>query len=261
MALAADASPQLAQEPSGDMTGRPSTLAVATREVRDAAQLLDVAEAESVVAHATERSLKQVARAHYRVVHIAAHTIVDEQMPTRSAVLLAAADGDDGSLGTREISELRFQSGLVVLAACRTQLGRVLRGEGLLSLSRAFMESGAQAVLATLWDVNDVDTGMLMRALYAGLAGGLPPDEALRTAQLAMLRRGDGFARPSAWAGFQLAGEARRPLFPPQRTTAWELITALVLLVAAAIAAHRTLKRATGDVRRAPAASFHSTNQ
>jgi len=261
MALAAaNARPSVDNERDSEMV-RPSALADAAREVRSAARLLEVDEAEAVVDHATERSLKQAERAWYRVIHIAAHTVVDEHLPTRSAVLLAAGDGDDGSLTTREISALGIDSNLVVLAACRTQLGRVLRGEGLLSLSRAFMESGAQAVLSSLWDVNDVETGALMRAFYAGLAGGLPPDDALRIAQLSLLRTGNTLARPSAWAGFQLTGDTRWPLFPPHRTRIWQMIVALAILVALIISTQRMLKRATGDVRKAPAASLHSTNQ
>lgn len=149
---------------------------------------------------------------------------------------LTVADGpEDGALRAAEIASLPMDADLIVLAACRTQLGRILRGEGLLSLARSFMEAGARTVVATLWDVDNHDTRWLMRSFYSGVAGGLPPDEALRVAQMQMIRAGGALAAPKVWAGFQASGETRQAVFPPPATP-WAA-TALTLLAVVALAA------------------------
>lgn len=102
---------------------------------------------------------------------------------------------------------------LVVLSACETALGSVRGGEGMLSLRRAFHEAGARTVLSSLWTIGDESTAVLMRAFYRNLwERSLPPAQALRAAQLAMLeldRRRGGDGRPSTWAAFVLSGDWR----------------------------------------------------
>lgn len=183
-------------------------------EVRDVVRLLRTEGAGVAVDEATETGFKAAALDHYRIVHIAAHAVVDERMPRDSAVWLAADGANDGALKAAEIAGLRLDADLVVLAACRTQLGRSLRGEGLLSLARSFTQAGAKAVVASLWDVGDGDTRRLMGMFYSHLAGGAAPDQALRQAQAAAIGSGGPQATPRVWASFQLSGEGRRPIFP-----------------------------------------------
>ena len=222
-----------------------SVLAVAARtgataltetigEVGDAIRLLDVDGHGRSITDATEAALKSSDLSSYRVVHVAAHAVVDEHSPRDSAVLLNAVGTEDGRLTAREIAALPLQANLVVLAACRTQLGQLLRGEGLISLARAFIESGARSVVATLWDVGDHDTRVLMRSFYAGIRGGLAPDEALRVAQLQAIRSGGSLAAPRMWAAFQVTGEARQPVFRGGGTPMFAAIVS-VLAVAALV--------------------------
>ena len=206
-------------------------------EVGDAIRLLDVDGHGRSITDATEAALKSSDLSSYRVVHVAAHAVVDEHSPRDSAVLLNAVGSEDGRLTAREIAALPLQADLVVLAACRTQLGRLMRGEGLISLARAFIESGARSVVATLWDVGDHDTRVLMRSFYAGIRGGLAPDEALRVAQLQAIRSGGSMAAPRMWAAFQVTGEGRQPVFaggaPPiaESLVAMLAVAALVAMV------------------------------
>jgi CHAT domain-containing protein len=152
-----------------------------------------------------------VARA--RIVHFATHALLDVKRPELSGIVLsdrdAAGQPGPGFLSLADISSMRLSAELVVLSACRTALGKDVRGEGLVGLSRGFMDAGARRVVGSLWSVPDAPTAALMSRFYALLLGeGRSPAEALRGAQLA-LRRQRRFSAPEAWAGFVLEGDWR----------------------------------------------------
>jgi len=150
--------------------------------------------------------------------HFACHALVDEALPLDSALLLAPSGGDEGLLQAWEIAEqLRLESELVVLSACETARGAERGGEGVLGLVRALQVAGARSVVASLWRVDDESAAELMSRFHARLAAGLPRDEALRQAQLELLRgpvevERDGrrvalrTADPRQWAPFVLIG-------------------------------------------------------
>jgi CHAT domain-containing protein/Tfp pilus assembly protein PilF len=150
--------------------------------------------------------------ASYRYVHFATHGILDTAYPELSGLLLSLVDRqgrpENGFLWAHEIADLRLGADLVVLSACQTALGKEIRGEGLVGLTQAFLDAGADGVLVSLWQVDDRATAELMRRLYEGmLREGLSPAAALRQAQIA-LWRGTSWQAPSYWAGFALQGEA-----------------------------------------------------
>jgi len=93
---------------------------------------------------------------------------------------------------------------LVTVSTCKGAGVRTYTGEGLVGLSWAFLHAGAHHVIGALWDVSDESTPQLMSAMYAELVKGSPPDEALRTAKLAMLHSSSPFHKPYYWAPFQL---------------------------------------------------------
>jgi CHAT domain-containing protein len=149
----------------------------------------------------------------YRVVHFATHSIFNDEHPELSGIVLSLFDErgqpQDGFLRLQEIYNLSLPVELVVLSACSTGLGKEVRGEGLVGLTRGFMYAGAAGVVASLWKVDDDATAELMRNFYAGmLREGLPPSAALRNAQLSM-RRHVRWHAPYYWAGFVLHGEYR----------------------------------------------------
>jgi CHAT domain-containing protein len=113
----------------------------------------------------------------------------------------------DGFLQTRDVYKLKLSADLVVLSACQTALGKDVRGEGLIGLSRGFMYAGAPRIVASLWPVPDRAAFELMRRFYEGiLKRGLRPAAALRAAQVAV-RRDRRWRSPSCWAAFTLQGD------------------------------------------------------
>jgi CHAT domain-containing protein/Tfp pilus assembly protein PilF len=139
---------------------------------------------------------------NYRLVHFATHGILDTAHPELSRLLLSGGD-----LRSHEIYRLHLPADLVVLSACRTALGKEIRGEGLVGLTRGFFQAGARSVVVSLWEVEDRATAELMRRFYRGmLKENLPPAAALRAAQDS-LRREPGWEAPYFWAGFVLQGD------------------------------------------------------
>jgi CHAT domain-containing protein len=132
----------------------------------------------------------------------------------RSGLALAGANltkggNDDGILTALEASGLNlWGTKLVTLSACDTGVGEVKNGEGVYGLRRAFVLAGAETLVMTLWPVSDYVTREVMTAYYTGLKQGLGRREALRQAQLAMLKR-QGRGHPFYWASFIQSGEWR----------------------------------------------------
>lgn len=123
-----------------------------------------------------------------------------------SADKSAEDDADDGILTAVELETLDLSATeMLVLSACETGLGVSVAGEGLLGLLRAAQIAGARSVVASLWDVPDEQTSLLMKRFYQNLwEENMPRAEALRSAQLEVLRTDPN---PSAWAGWILAGD------------------------------------------------------
>jgi CHAT domain-containing protein/tetratricopeptide (TPR) repeat protein len=147
----------------------------------------------------------------YRYVHIASHGLVSPFHPELPSIVLSLVDRAgrprDGFLDATDIYNLKLNADLVVLSACQTALGKDVRGEGLVGLTRAFMYAGSSAVLASLWTVPDRSTAELMREFYRGmLTENLKPPAALRQAQIT-LWKDSRWTRPYYWAAFTLQGE------------------------------------------------------
>jgi len=180
----------------------------------EAAAIFAVApQAETLVAldfdASRETALSEVGR--YRVLHFATHALLNSQHPERSGILLSMVDRDgtprDGFLRLQDIYGLRLNADLVVLSACRTALGKDVRGEGLVGLTRGFLYAGATAVVASLWDVRDRSTAELMTRMYrAMLQDHLLPAAALRAAQTSMAKE-PRWSAPAHWAGFTIQGD------------------------------------------------------
>jgi CHAT domain-containing protein len=146
----------------------------------------------------------------YRFLHFATHGSFDD--PGGGQLVLAQTDGrreTNGFLHLADIYELDLRADLVVLSACQSALGREVRGEGMMGMTRGLFYAGAERVLVSLWNVDDRASADLMRLFYHGiLAQGLSPAAALRAAQDA-IRRQPGRHAPYYWAGFTLQGEWR----------------------------------------------------
>jgi len=147
----------------------------------------------------------------YRIVHFATHGLLNSTHPELSGLVLSLVDEqgrlEDGFLGLQDIYNLNLSADLVVLSACETALGKEIRGEGLIGLTRAFMYAGSPRVVASLWRVPDSATAELMKRFYKGmLVENLRPAAALRRAQASMSKE-KRWSAPYFWAGFILQGE------------------------------------------------------
>ncbi len=147
----------------------------------------------------------------YRIVHFATHGLINSQHPELSGLVLSLVDengkSQDGFLRMHELFNLRLPADLVVLSACQTALGKEIKGEGLIGLTRGFMHAGAERVVASLWQVDDQATAQLMQSFYRGmLKENLRPAAALRAAQIEMSKQ-KRWSSPYYWAGFVIQGE------------------------------------------------------
>ncbi|MGH6693276.1 MAG: CHAT domain-containing protein, partial [Gammaproteobacteria bacterium] len=141
--------------------------------------------------------------ARQTILHFATHGLINSTHPELSGLVLSLVDSrgqpQDGFLRLHDIYNLKLDAALVVLSACQTALGKDIRGEGLIGLTRGFMYAGAPRVVASLWAVEDRATAELMKRFYEGmLTRGLTPAAALRDAQLA-LRRDRRWSDPYYW--------------------------------------------------------------
>jgi CHAT domain-containing protein len=149
----------------------------------------------------------------YRIVHFATHGDLNTEYPELSSIVLSLVDSrgepQDGFLRLHDIYNLKLPADLIVLSACTTGLGRIIKGEGLISLTRGFMHAGAPRVVASLWRIEDLGTSELMKRFYQHLAKDrMSPHLALRQAQVDMLRS-RRWRSPYFWAGFVIQGEWR----------------------------------------------------
>lgn len=148
----------------------------------------------------------------YRIIHFATHGLFNSQRPELTGLFFSLinerGEEQNGLVGLDEVYNLDLRSDLVVLSACETALGKEIRGEGLVGLTRGFMYAGSKRVLASLWRVNDVATAELMKRFYQGMFGDrrLSPSAALRQAQVSMWRE-KRWQQPYYWAAFVLQGE------------------------------------------------------
>jgi CHAT domain-containing protein/Tfp pilus assembly protein PilF len=147
----------------------------------------------------------------YRIIHFATHGLLNSLHPELSGVVLSLVDEEgrsqDGFLRLHDIYNLKLGADLVVLSACKTGLGKDIKGEGLVGLTRGFLYAGAPRVVASLWKVDDRATAELMKMFYQRmLRDGLRPAAALRRAQID-IQKLPRWAAPYYWAGFTLQGE------------------------------------------------------
>ncbi|WP_263356670.1 CHAT domain-containing protein [Acidicapsa ligni] len=156
---------------------------------------------EATKANFTARPLDQ-----YRVVHLALHGYADIEHPERSALVFApdAARKSDGIMDLQAIQRLRFRASLVTLSACDTGVGPISEAD-VDNLANAFIEAGAESVVAALWDLEDQTTALLMTNFYKNLSMHERKGEALRNAQLDILAAG---LPPYYWASVEVLGDA-----------------------------------------------------
>jgi CHAT domain-containing protein/tetratricopeptide (TPR) repeat protein len=194
--------------------GRLDRLIGSRREAAGIAALLPPASVTRALDFDASRATATAGLQQYGIVHFATHSLLNGEHPELSGIVLSLVDRSgrpqDGFLGLNEVFNLKIDADLVVLSSCQSALGKDIRGEGVMGLSRAFMYAGAPRVVATAWKVDDAATAALMKRFYQAMLGPerMTPAAALRAAQLDVMKQ-PRWRAPYYWAPFVLQGDWR----------------------------------------------------
>ena len=158
---------------------------------------------------ATKQRFKNTAH-QYRILHLAMHAVVNDVHPMYSH-LIFDTQGDtigDACLNTYELYHMELNADMAVLSACNTGTGKLIRGEGVISLARAFRYSGCPSTVMSLWAANDQMALKLIPYFFEELRKGKAKNEALRKAKIRFLEEVDATtAHPAFWSNFVLSGD------------------------------------------------------
>jgi len=197
---------------------------------------------------ATEAYFRQHAR-EPRILHLAMHGVLNDCDPAYSGLVFtpvyknpgpdSGPEEADGILHAYEVYNLNLNAELAVLSACNTGRGKLAKGEGIMSLARAFKYAGCPNVLMSLWQADDMATADIMQGFYKYLKQGLGKAAAIRQAKLDYLAAAPR-NHPFFWAGFVLIGDDA----PLQQSSAWPwYIIGFILLFAGLFWAFRQRKK------------------
>jgi CHAT domain-containing protein len=158
-------------------------------------------------------NVEKAGRNGYQILHFATHGLLNSSRPELSGLVLSLYDKGgqkrEGFLTLNHIYNLDISSDLVVLSACQTALGKEVRGEGLIGLSRGFLYAGSTKIVASLWKVDDSATAEFMKLFYKNhLQKNLPASAALRAAKLEM-KKSPRYRSPFYWSAFTISGDWR----------------------------------------------------
>ncbi len=157
---------------------------------------------------ATEEEFKKNA-GKYSVLHLAMHTLINDEEPMYSKLVFTpdADSVEDGLLNTYELRSVNLNADLVVLSACNTGFGKYNRGEGIIGLSRGFLQSGCKSLLATLWSVSDLTSLQIINGFYKNIDKGFDKAISLSNAKRNYISKSQGiYSHPYFWAGYIAIG-------------------------------------------------------
>ncbi len=194
-------------EPFGDFRNNITNLKFTKEEVTDAEKVFP---GKVFTGFAATESAFKSNKGETRIIHLAMHALVDDTHPLSSKLIFAPDQKDslnDGFLNAYELYNMSINADMVVLSACNTGYGKITRGEGVMSLSRAFRYAGCKSLVMSLWQADDKTTATIMKLFYQNLAAGQQKDEALRHAKLSYLDHADPLtAHPYFWDAFIVSG-------------------------------------------------------
>jgi CHAT domain-containing protein/Tfp pilus assembly protein PilF len=158
---------------------------------------------------ANENKFKSVIK-DYKIIHLATHSFVNSDNPKFSGIILAQPEDsiftEDGTVYSNEIYNLDLNADLVVLSSCESGIGKLVKGEGMMALTRGFLYAGADNIITSLWKVLDQSTSALMQKFYENVLNDMSYSHALREAKLSMINDSKT-AFPLNWSGFVLIGQ------------------------------------------------------
>jgi CHAT domain-containing protein len=167
-----------------------------------------------LASEATEKIFKEYA-SRYHLLHLAMHTYIDEQNPLFTKLIFSNSTDtlDDGYLNMYEVYGLNLNAKLVIISACRSGDGNLIKGEGLLSLARGFQYAGCPALVAAQWRIDDFSGSEVMVNFAKNLKSGMSKSIALQRAQAKYIGNADPLrSHPYFWASYQVIGDDN-PLF------------------------------------------------
>ena len=197
--------------------------------------------------NATEQHFKNHA-VDYQILHLAMHTLLDDDTPMQSQFVFAVENDsiNDGALTAAELYAMKLPAQFVVLSACETGYGEVRKGEGIMSLSRAFLYAGCPSQLVTLWKAPDVQSQDLMVRFFSYLKDDQPKNVALQQAKLDYLQQADEItAHPFFWAGFIPIGDFSPIPLQKSNVWIWILTVGTLLLLMLGFLRYRHIKERT----------------
>lgn len=181
---------------------------------------------------ATRENFFETKLSDYKVLHFATHGTLNENQPEFSGLVFSQF-GENGKrkkgiVRLQDIYGLNLAADLIVLSACDTGIGKDIKGEGLISLTDGFLQSGAKTVVSSRWKVSDKATLELMKNFYEIMeAENIPPSQALQKAKI-KLRENSAFASPYHWAAFTIQGDYQNK---PNFTGSFGFLKYLLILI------------------------------
>ncbi len=158
---------------------------------------------------AKEENIKLVDIKNFSNIHFATHGFINEEKPKLSGLIFSdifTNSSEDGILNMEEILNLQLNANLVVLSSCESGFGKVMKGEGIMALTRSFLYAGAKNLIVSLWKVDDKYTAELMINLYKNILDNQSLSSALRKAKLNLIKERK-YSYPLDWGAFVLIGE------------------------------------------------------
>jgi CHAT domain-containing protein len=166
------------------------------------------------------------------MIHLAMHAILDNEEPMNSELVFSAENDPRKQLHPYEVYAEKMSASMMVLSACNTGAGEVVKGEGVINIARAFLQAGINNVILTQWSVADHSGADLMDRYYYYLSEGHPVDIALQKAKVDFLTKGDPVkAHPYYWAGYVGVGNPVTYISGSNRWIICVFLLAVVLVI------------------------------
>lgn len=191
-----------------------SPLPYSKQEVEEVANLFTIQDKNALAftnLQANQANLKSYATKTRRL-HLATHSQTFTKTPFNSHIWLFGKDSTQDfkerlkQIYASDLYGMSFPNELVVLSSCRSGVGQVVEGEGVITLTRSFLNAGTKNIIFSLWQIDDLATKELMRLFYGFVSEGKTYSESLQLAKK-RLSKSDKFKNPFYWAGILLIGE------------------------------------------------------
>lgn len=141
----------------------------------------------------------------YKLLLLATHACVDDEDPMFSKIYFTQTLDGNNYLSAHALYNMQLDADLVYLSACETALGEILEGEGVQSLSRAFLLGGAKSIVTTLWEVNDKSASQITISFFSNFKNGFDKSTSLQKAKLKLIKH-EKLSHPYFWSPFILIG-------------------------------------------------------